>query len=400
MNMRKTRNVYQLHIRACLSILGILLILNNTIIAPARAQDSFDLQKAKSYIGLQYNASLGLVRENEQIERYWLWSDNELAARVLADYDTDLSANITNSISVYREKYLVEFRTAYGILLDKDASFLSPLNKNIFGNVWYTDFAGTDELQCSDYADIAFLKAIYYQKIGNYTASLQCQVAGEMMFDGVGFRDKAFHSDGNRYSTYKIALWKIAHDFVRAGDEDIDVILYRILKKMQDSDTGGVYTHYTQDLIPDSQTNVETTALAIMAATSQPSSHPNPAQGIRERGFTGQTRPVLKDMSGNELSAARVGQLTMISTTAVNSHIYDLPFVAIIEVRDEDGVTVYLEWQKGTLDPNSRAEIGISWIPERAGEYEIRTFLVSHLAEPQILTMVSTTEIQASLQDH
>lgn len=375
-----------------------MLVLSNVLFfAPAGAQGSFDLQKAQSYIESQYNPSLGLVRENEQIEKYWLWSDNELAARVLADHNADLSANITDSISVYREKYLVEFRTAYGVLLDKDASsFLSPLNKNVVGDVWYTDFAGTDELQCSDYADIAFLKAIYYQKIGNYSASLQCQVAGEKMFDGTGFRDKAFSADGNRYSTYKIALWKIAHDFVRAGaGGDVDVILSQILQKMQDSDTGGVYTHYTQDLLPNSQANVETTALTIMAATSQPSSHPNLEQGIMERRLVGQEPPMLKDVNGNELSVARVGQLAMLSITVIHSHIYDLPFVAVVEVRDEDGATVYLEWQKGTIYPNKRAEIGMSWIPEKAGEYQVRTFLISDLVNPQILTVVSETRVQA-----
>jgi hypothetical protein len=39
---------------------------------------------------------------------------------------------------------------------------------------------------------------------------------------------------------------------------------------MQDSNTGGVYTHYREDLSIDSMTNVETTALAIMAYNSNP----------------------------------------------------------------------------------------------------------------------------------
>lgn len=157
-----------------------------------------------------------------------------------------------------------EFRSAYGTILGKDASFQTPINKNVTGRIWYTDFAGDIELQCGDYADVAFLKAIYYYNLADYEQSTKCYQLGESMFDGTGFKDKAFAADGDRYSTYKVALWQIANDLARGGQEDIAEKAREILEKMQDKQTGGVYTHYTSDLIPDSQTNVETTSLAIL----------------------------------------------------------------------------------------------------------------------------------------
>ncbi len=228
----------------------------------------FDLQKAQSYIKSQYNASLGLVRENEHIEKYWLWSDNELAAIVLRDYAPAISGNITSSVLAYKEVHGIEFRSAYGAILGKDTAFLAPINKNITDQIWYTDFSGDGELQCTDYADIAFLKAIYYYKTGDYAKSTECYLAGQRMFDGTGFKDKAYTEDGDRYSTYKVALWKIAADLARGDEVDVAKRATEILQKMQDDETGGVYTHYKSGLIPDSQTNTETTSLTIIAFDS------------------------------------------------------------------------------------------------------------------------------------
>ncbi|HXG06056.1 MAG TPA: hypothetical protein VNI77_01870 [Nitrososphaera sp.] len=206
-----------------------------------------------------------MVSENQQTEKYWLWSDNALAALVLKDYAPDISKNITNSID-YLDDY-IQFRSAYGTILGKEPSFQAPVNKNITDKIWYTDFAGDNELQCSDYADIAFLKAIHYYRMGDYQRSVECYQTGREMFDGIGFRDRAYAADGNRYSTYKLALWYIANDLVKR-EADVAEHVREILSKMQDKETGGVYTHYTSALKPDSQTNVETTSLAILAFDS------------------------------------------------------------------------------------------------------------------------------------
>jgi hypothetical protein len=157
-----------------------------------------------------------------------------------------------------------EFRSVYGVILGKDTSFLAPVNRNITDKIWYTDFAGDAKLQCADYADIAFLKTIHYYKLGDYEKSTECYLAGQRMFDGEGFKDKAYAEDGDGYSTYKIALWMIAADLARGNEEDAISKATEILGKMQ-AVTGGVYTHYRSGLVPDGQTNVETTALTVIA---------------------------------------------------------------------------------------------------------------------------------------
>lgn len=106
--------------------------------------------------------------------------------------------------------------------------------------------------------------------------------------------------------------------------------------------------------------------------------------------------PSLKDVSGDPIDEVTVGQQVVLSTTIQNNNDAEQPFVALVEVRDSDGITVFLAWQTGTLNPSGSAEVGLSWTPEEAGDYTIRTFIISDLANPQILSEVAATEITVS----
>ena len=233
----------------------------------------FSLDKAYSYIISLYDSSVGLVKENASINKYWLWTDNILASKILTNKDTQLSAKINNKVKEYAQTYNITFRHPIGALIDTKAYFNTITDINLTGNIWYSDSNGTEELSCHDYADIAFYKAIYYYKIKQHNKAKDCYMAGSSMFDGYGFRDRAFYADGNRYTTYKLALYKIASDTLGLEGKHVDRALH-IIALMQDSN-GGVYTHYKEDLSIDSMTNVETTALAIMAYNSKPARPPS-----------------------------------------------------------------------------------------------------------------------------
>lgn len=87
------------------------------------------------------------------------------------------------------------------------------------------------------------------------------------------------------------------------------------------------------------------------------------------------------------------------TTLAVNVINYDnqlIPFIEIIEVRNAEGVTVLLAWQGGELEPLEQKEIGILWIPDESGDYEIRTFIISDLVNPQVLSDVATSTVTIS----
>ena len=238
---------------------------------------TFSSVKAYDYIVSNYNSTVGLVRENEVTNKYWLWTDNILASNVLKDYDFAKSANITKTIRDYGKNYKINFRHPVGALFDQVATFKTVTNKKVTGNVWISDSDGTVELSCDDYADIAFLKAIYFYKAGKIDDAKSCYQKGVGFFDGIGFKDKAFGPDGNRYSTYKVAMWQIASNVTSFGQAKDAMI---ILGYEQNPITGGVYTHYRADMRPDSQTNVETTSLAILAANGMATKPQSPKTAV------------------------------------------------------------------------------------------------------------------------
>src|SRR5690606_8676595 len=102
-----------------------------------------------------------------------------------------------------------------------------------------------------------------YFKAGETAKAKTCYDMGASMFDGIGIRDSVFQPDGERYSTYKLALYAIASN---TTGYEIPKEPLTIMPFMQNQ-TGGVFTHYKADLSPDSLTNVETTSLVIMAMT-------------------------------------------------------------------------------------------------------------------------------------
>jgi hypothetical protein len=236
----------------------------------ASINSNFDTIAAYRYITERYNPHYGLVSENEHINQYWLWSDNILAAQVLRSHDHNLYTNITNTIKGYIQSYNISLQSAYTVLIDQvftthqTSSFNALTNRNLLDNIWYSDYNGDEGLQCAEYADIAFLKSIYFYKTNKTSDSKTCYEQAMNMFDGIGFKDKSFVPDGSKYSTYKVALWKIASSITKLGKSNGAM---NIISKMQDSNTGGVYTFYSKDFVPGGQTNVETTSLSILANT-------------------------------------------------------------------------------------------------------------------------------------
>lgn len=106
--------------------------------------------------------------------------------------------------------------------------------------------------------------------------------------------------------------------------------------------------------------------------------------------------PVLKDISGNEISEVTVGQQVILSSDIHNNSDFPTPFAGIVEVRDADGFTVYLQWQTGTLNPNDTVNIGLSFVPDAPGDYTVRVFVLSSIENPAILSPVQESTFTVS----
>jgi len=106
--------------------------------------------------------------------------------------------------------------------------------------------------------------------------------------------------------------------------------------------------------------------------------------------------PAAQDIQGKPLNSVTAGQQIVLSTSVSNKIDEDQPFVALVEVRDSSGVTVFLGWTTGSLSANGQAAVGLSWTPEQSGTYEVRTFVLSSLSSPTILSDVVKSNLTVS----
>ncbi len=108
--------------------------------------------------------------------------------------------------------------------------------------------------------------------------------------------------------------------------------------------------------------------------------------------------PSITDAAGHELgNSIDVGQQVVLSTTITNKLDRDQPFLAIVEVRTSDDVTILLEWQIGKLHSNAKSDIAVSWSPTMPGEYTVRAFAISGFTNGDILSHIAESKIKIGI---
>jgi len=103
-----------------------------------------------------------------------------------------------------------------------------------------------------------------------------------------------------------------------------------------------------------------------------------------------------KDPFGRSMDGPPGGTQLLLSATLTNNNTKPLPYVAFIELRNSDGVTIYLEFHKGVLDPGVPSNIASSWTPEKTGEYELRVFAISDFQHVEVLSQISSNKTTIS----
>lgn len=86
----------------------------------------------------------------------------------------------------------------------------------------------------------------------------------------------------------------------------------------------------------------------------------------------------------------------VITVTTYNEKDIDLPHVTYIKVRDSDGVTVYLSWQGNTLSPFGGNRVQAYWLANDPGSYTMRTFALSNMQNPDVLSDIESAELTVS----
>lgn len=112
------------------------------------------------------------------------------------------------------------------------------------------------------------------------------------------------------------------------------------------------------------------------------------------------THPFFNDMNGDRLRIVEEGQQVMITTTFRNNLEETVAFVGIIEVRDTNGVTVFLSWQSNSIEPLGNKTVGVSWLVPESSAYQSRTFAFTDFEQPQVLSPVESVETDPPCVDN
>lgn len=66
-----------------------------------------------------------------------------------------------------------------------------------------------------------------------------------------------------------------------------------------------------------------------------------------------------------------------------------VPYVLILEIRNQDGITTLLQWQNGTIGPYGESyPTRFYWLPTEKGNYEVRNFVISNFTQPEVIATV------------
>lgn len=244
-------------------------------VAPAPPTDAA-LAQGIRYLQAQYNPAVGLLRESPQTQphRYWLATDNLLALYALRCVGAPAP---TAAIQATYHRFGAP-RHGLSEILDRQPIAWpprTPVQTRVVAygpeEVWLEQRVGDAYMaDWAQYADLALVYALRLHQAGDRAAAQRAYRTASHLYDGVGFADAAYQTDG-MYATYKLALAVYtAHTLGQPVPADILAAL--LAKQAQPGAScgaepcaGGFYTLYDATGMVRGDTNTETTAYAVRA---------------------------------------------------------------------------------------------------------------------------------------
>jgi len=282
------------------AVLVVLLLVSLFVAVPSAPKNSYQiaLDRAIDYFHNNYSSTTGLIPESPGSSTYWLNSDNYLSTLAVSRYDPSNSstAGFGSALHAALVGYVVTLPPAltqnqYEALNSTSAYFRCSANYMLGWSTGNQSFQGhgpvllmttandlSPACASQNYADLLFLQALYYHRIGNLSAASNLYQSGVKDFDGFGFADVAYSNSSSTsyhlYQTYKVALFVYTTSCLglQSSSQDIGKAT-SILMSMQSDSTGGFATSYQPNLTslnapqvtPGQGVNTETTALAALA---------------------------------------------------------------------------------------------------------------------------------------
>ena len=280
---------YLIPIALLVFLLGLTLVSYLFAVPPSANQ--VRLNRTIDYFANNYDMVTGLIPETPTSHAFWLFSDNYLALLAVARYDSSNSStsNFAAALHAALYGYVATLpsnltQNQYTALNSTTTSFGCSYNYRLSwssggqsvpgtGTAAVMTTANSQNPAClgQNYADLLFLQALYYHRLGNSTAASSYYHLASSDYNGIGLSDKAFN--GTVYQTYKLALFVYTASCLGYAPETNTPSAVALLFSLQDNSTGGFYTGYTANatslnspgFTPTGGVNTETTALAALA---------------------------------------------------------------------------------------------------------------------------------------
>lgn len=107
-------------------------------------------------------------------------------------------------------------------------------------------------------------------------------------------------------------------------------------------------------------------------------------QTQREKMMMSQVK--FEDARGVPISTAKVGQNVLIRTSIKSMMQTSQDYAYIVQVKDAEHVTVFLEAKNGSVTPLGLSTPAITWVPEAEGAYNVEVYLWSGMDTPEPLS--------------
>ena len=103
------------------------------------------------------------------------------------------------------------------------------------------------------------------------------------------------------------------------------------------------------------------------------------------------------DVVGRELDGGPVaGQQAQVTAVLTNMQTQAQPFVYLVQVKNEAGVTVSLTWITSSLLGGQTLSAATSWMPDGSGTYDITAFVWESISAPVALSLPSEIRVVAN----
>jgi len=89
----------------------------------------------------------------------------------------------------------------------------------------------------------------------------------------------------------------------------------------------------------------------------------------------------LADRSGNPVQEIRAESSFQIVGTVHNNQNFEQPFVYIIQIKNQEDITMEISWIQGELSANQTLQVSQSWMPDSAGDYKVETYVWNSLKD-------------------